>query len=82
MMNEYVNEKLRQLDEERLHHTLNFAAQMQDPAQDKKSDGKRVIGPALRLAGRTLRKVGAGLEHWAEPRTTETERVGFERRSW
>lgn len=80
MLNEYANEKLRQLDEERLHHTLN-AARMQDGARDERSRGKPVIGPALRIAGRTLRKVGAGLEHWAEPPAPEAERIGLERRT-
>ena len=81
MMNDYVAQKLRELDEERLNRTL-IAARMERDSGLPKPKGKPVIGPALRLAGRTLRKVGAGLEDWAEPPATESEqRMGLERRA-
>ena len=81
MMNDYVAQKLRELDEERLNQTL-IAARMEQESGPPKPKGKPVIGPALRLAGRTLRKVGAGLEDWAEPPTTDSEqRLGLERRA-
>jgi len=72
MMNDYVAQKLRELDEERLNRTL-IAVRMEQESGHPKPKGKPVVGPALRLAGRTLRKVGAGLEDWAEPPTTESE---------
>lgn len=71
-MNDYVTQKLRELDEERLNRTL-IAARMEQESGHAKPKGKPVVGPALRLAGRTLRKVGAGLEDWAEPPMTESE---------
>ena len=80
MMNDYVAQKLRELDEERLNRTL-IAARMEQESAHPKPKGKPVVGPALRLAGRTLRIVGAGLEGWAEPPTTDSEhRLGLERR--
>lgn len=80
MMNDYVAQKLRELDEERLNRTL-VAARMAQESGRPKLKGKPVIGPALRLAGRTLRTVGSGLENWAEPPATDCEqRLGLERR--
>jgi len=72
MMNDYVAQKLRELDQERLNRTL-IAARMDQESGHSKPKGKPVVGPALRLAGRALRKVGAGLEDWAEPPVTECE---------
>jgi hypothetical protein len=81
MMNDYVAQKLRELDEEHLNRTL-IVARMEQESGHPKPKGKLVIGPALRLAGRTLRKVGAGLEDWAEPPATECEQaLRLERRS-
>jgi len=81
MMNDYVAQKLRELDEERLNRTL-IAARLEQESGRPKRKGKPVIGPALRLAGRTLRTVGAGLEDWAEPPVTECEQgLGLERRA-
>ena len=81
MMNDYVAQKLRELDEERLNRTL-IATRMEEEAGHSRSKAKPVIGPALRLAGRTLRIVGAGLEDWAEPPTTESEqRLELERKA-
>ena len=72
MMNDYVAQKLRELDEERLNRTL-IAARMEQEPEHPRTKGKPVIGPALRLAGRTLRMVGSGLEDWAEPPVKEGE---------
>ena len=72
MMNDYVAQKLRELDEERINRTL-IAARMGQESGRPRPKGKPVVGPALRLAGRRLRRVGAGLEGWAEPPTTECE---------
>ena len=82
MMNEYVTQKLRELEEERLNRTL--LGPKSQPADVRRAPkAKPVIGPALRLAGRTLRRMGAGLEDWAEPPTPESEqRLGLERRTW
>ena len=83
MINDYVAQKLRELDEERLTRTLIASRIEQESGSGgARPKGKPVIGPALRLAGRTLRKVGAGLEDWAEPPTTDSEqRLGLERRA-
>jgi hypothetical protein len=79
MMNDYVAQKLRELDVERLNRTL-IAVRMEQESRGPRSKGKPVVGPALRLAGRTLRKVGAGLEDWAEPPMTGSEQ-GLKRRA-
>jgi hypothetical protein len=81
MMNDYVAQKLKELDEERLTRML-IASRIEQESGCLRRKGKPVIGPALRLAGRTLRIVGAGLEDWAEPPTTDSEqRLGLERRA-
>ena len=81
MMNDYVAQKLREFDEERFNRTL-IAGRTEQESDRPKRKGKPVIGPALRLAGRTLRTVGAGLEDWAEPPATESEqKLGLERRA-
>lgn len=72
MMNDYVAQKLRELDEERLNRTL-IAVSTQQESGHPRPKGKPVIGPALRLAGRTLRTVGSGLEDWADPPVREGE---------
>jgi hypothetical protein len=81
MMNDYVAQKLRELDEERLNRTL-LATRLREASRSERPKAKPVIGPALRLAGRTLRRVGAGLEDWAEPQASDAEqRLGLERRT-
>jgi len=63
-VNEYVAEKLRELDEERLTQTVH--RHRKAAAHDEDSRGtKPVIGPVMRVAGRTLRRAGEGLEDWA-----------------
>ena len=81
MMHEYVTEKLRELDEERLNRTL-IAARAKHDTTTERPRAKPVIGGALRVAGRTLRRVGAGLEDWAEPPAADAEqRLGVERQT-
>ena len=82
MMNDYVAEKLRELENERLSGTF-IAAKIEGKSLTERPKAKPVIGPALRFAGRTLRRVGAGLEDWAEPPINENEqRLRMERRAW
>jgi hypothetical protein len=69
MMNEYATEKIRQLEDERLNHVLR--AVVIDDAS--KAGRKPVVGRAVRFAGRTLKRVGAGLENWAEPPQSDGE---------
>ena len=80
LMNEYVVEKLRELDEERL--TLAALNHFDKADAGKGMHGtKPVIGPVMRLAGRTLRRAGEGLEGWASPRQPESETRWAERRT-
>jgi hypothetical protein len=81
IMNEYVTEKLRELESERLDRTL-IETSAEHESEAHKPHTKPVIGPALRLAGRTLRRVGSGLEHWADPPASDGDRLGYERKSW
>ena len=59
-MNLYAIEKVRQLDAE-----LNTKKHL--PLVDEKPRRKPVFGPLAAGAGRTLRRVGEGLESWANP---------------
>ena len=59
-MNLYAMEKVRQLESE-----LN--AKKQVTPQAEKPRRKPVFGPIAAGAGRTLRRVGEGLESWANP---------------
>jgi len=78
LMNEYVAEKLRELDEERL--TLAMLRHRGAVAHGEDSRRtKPVIGPVMRMAGRTLRRAGEGLEDWASPRQPESETRWAER---
>lgn len=77
-VNEYVAEKLRDLDEERLTQaTLRHRAEPVHGADAPRT--KPVIGPVMRVAGRTLRRAGEGLEGWASPGPAEGERRWAER---
>ncbi len=79
MMNEYVAEKLRQLEEERLTRALIVRRELID--NDERPRAKPVIGPVVRAAGRTLRRAGEGLEGWAARGSTDGEqRLQSERR--
>ncbi len=75
MMNEYVAEKLRELEEERLTRALIGRRELID--NDERPHAKPVIGPVVRAAGRTLRRAGEGLEGWAARGSTEADQ-----RSW
>jgi hypothetical protein len=70
LMNDYVVHKLRELDAERLSP---IAARAEEAAHLEGPKAKPVVGHALRFAGRTLRRVGTGLEHWADPQAQEPE---------
>ena len=80
LINEYAVEKLRELDEERLTQAV-----VKQRRQAVKAVGTRtskpVIGPVMRVAGRTLRRAGEGLESWASPRQPENETRWVERRT-
>jgi hypothetical protein len=78
LVNEYVVEKLRELDDERLTlAALNHRDEAAASAATRRT--KPVIGPVIRLAGRTLRRAGEGLEGWASPRQPESETLWAER---
>jgi len=79
MMNEYVAEKLRQLEEERLTRALTVRRELIDEIDGPRA--KPIIGPVVRAAGRTLRRAGEGLEGWASPGSADGEqRLHVERR--
>ena len=80
LLNEYVGEKLRELDEERL--TQAMIKQRHGAIRSAEArTSKPVIGPVMRVAGRTLRRAGEGLEGWASPRQPESETRWAERRT-
>ncbi len=79
MMNEYIADKLRQLEEERLARSLIVKRALSE--QGERPKAKPVIGPVIRAAGRTLRRAGEGLEGWASPGGADGEqRLQSERR--
>ena len=65
-MNLYAIEKVRQLESER-------NAKRQLPPEPEKPRRKPIFGPLAAGAGRTLRRVGEGLESWANPPVPERE---------
>lgn len=80
MLHEYVAEKLRELDGERLNRALMVKRELEDKSISPRS--KPVIGPVIRAAGRTLRRAGEGLEGWASPPAADSEqRLRVERRT-
>ena len=79
-MNEYVAQKLRELDNERTDSMLKM--RMAEGAVSKRRrTPKPVIGPVLRAAGRTLRRAGEGLEGWGSPELDGERRLHAERRT-
>jgi hypothetical protein len=80
LMNEYVVEKLRELDEQRLTQAVLRQRGRAVQAVGTRTS-KPVIGPVMRVAGRTLRRAGEGLEGWASPRQPESETRWAERRT-
>lgn len=79
MMNDYVAQKLRQLDEERLARALTVKRALEE--ERKQPRAKPVIGPIVRVAGRTLRRAGEGIEAWASPSAEPEQRLRAERRA-
>jgi hypothetical protein len=72
-MNEYVAQKLRELDNERQHPLLEL--RMAAESHQRRKTSKPVFGPVLRAAGRTLRRAGEGLEGWGSPEFDEEHRL-------
>lgn len=68
-MNLYTIEKVRQLEAE-------LKATKRLPPGPEKPRRKPVFGPLAASAGRTLRRVGEGLESWANPPLPEREQQG------
>ena len=68
-MNLYAIEKVQQLESER-------NAKNQLPPEPERPRRKPVFGPLAAGAGRTLRKVGEGLESWANPPLPEQGQQG------
>ena len=79
MMHDYVALKIRDLENERLDRTL-IAEKMQEAGDGARPKTKPVIGGALRAAGRTLRRVGEGIEDWAAPASGDCDGKLFARR--
>ncbi len=73
-MNEYVAQKLRELQDERRDALLSMrmaeAAAARHPRRSKP-----VFGPVLRAAGRALRRAGEGLEGWGSPELDRDRRL-------
>ena len=62
MWNEYVREKLLELEHERVDLKAGR------PAPDASAnDEHRLLAPVVRAAGRRVRQVGEALEDWATP---------------
>jgi hypothetical protein len=80
LMNEYAVEKLRELDQERLTRTAIKKSEITvlDAAP---RTSKPVIGPVMRVAGKTLRRAGESLEGWATRHQPESETRWAERRT-
>ena len=57
LIDPYVTEKLRELDSDLARHA---------PLSDGRSPAF-ALSPAVRMAGRILRRMGEGLESWATP---------------
>jgi len=67
VINPYVYEKLRQLEAE---------IQARPPALPRPRR-PAVFGPAVRFAGRTLRRLGEGLEAWAGTGAPDPDQLGL-----
>ena len=80
LMNEYVVEKLRELDEERLRQAV-LIRRARALRSRNSTRSKPVIGPVMRVAGRTLRRTGEGLEGWASRGQPESDTRWAERRT-
>jgi len=63
LIDPYVTEKLRELDAELARRAPPFPGRALTPA----------LGPLARAAGRVLRRMGEGLESWANPTVPESD---------
>ena len=79
-MHEYVTQKLRELENERMDSLLKMRT-AETFASKRRRTSKPVIGPVLRAAGRTLRRAGEGLEGWGSPEPNRERRLHAERRT-
>ena len=79
-MNEYVAEKLRELENERAESLLRMRV-AEATARKYRPTPKPLIGPLLRAAGRTLRRAGEGLEGWGSPEPDRERGLHAERRT-
>jgi len=59
---EYVSEKLREVKAELDRHEA-----LRVPTGTIPQSRRRLIGPAVRVAGRVVRRTGEALEAWAAP---------------
>ena len=79
--NTYASEKLRELEHERITRALVLKRGLTAP-KDGPRNGKPIIGPVIRAAGRTLRRAGEGLEGWGTGGQPDAEnRLRAERRA-
>jgi hypothetical protein len=69
-MNLYALEKLRELEQER----LNGRPIAPDQAVSTVRRRRPVFGPLAQRAGRSLRRLGEGLESWSSPPCEERPR--------
>ncbi len=79
-LNEYVAEKLRQLESERTDSVLRMRMAKLVESNNKPTS-RLVIGPVLRVAGRTLRRAGEGLEGWGSRELDRERKLRAERRT-
>jgi len=79
-MNEYVAQKLRELENERTDSLLKMRL-AESVAGDRRQTSKPLIAPVLRAAGRTLRRAGEGLEGWGSPEPDRERGLHAERRT-
>ncbi|MCH7484066.1 MAG: hypothetical protein IIA90_02835 [Chloroflexi bacterium] len=75
-MNFYSHEKIRELEEARRNARLAIEATLGRPRR------RTIFGPAAVRVGRTLRRLGEGLESWASPPPTkqDSEPLSFDQR--
>jgi hypothetical protein len=79
-MNEYVSQKLRELDTERTAPLVRMRM-AKAAANTRPRKSKPVLGPVLRATGRTLRRAGEGLEGWGSAEIDRDRRLHAERRT-
>ena len=58
---DYVNEKLRQADAERMRVPLDLRVLQ----NERKPRPRAVVGPVVRFTGHRMRHIGEALESWA-----------------